>query len=163
MVELDFVGAVDAGGAVGGSAVFRPRLALGRLTPSQHVHADRDGHRRRLYLYSVIGTLFPRIFPAGFRDAHGAVAVYFEAAAVITVLVLLGQVLELRARERTSGAIRALLGLAPKTARRITDHGDEDVSSMRSRSAIACACGPVRKFRSTALSPKGIRSSMNRW
>jgi P-type Cu+ transporter len=80
------------------------------------------------YLYSVIGTLFPQIFPAGFRDAHGAVAVYFEAAAVITVLVLLGQVLELRARERTSGAIRALLGFAPKTARRITDHGDEDVA-----------------------------------
>ena len=80
------------------------------------------------YLYSVIGTLAPQAFPAGFRDAHGAVAVYFEAAAVITVLVLLGQVLELRARERTSGAIRALLGLAPKTARRITDHGDEDVA-----------------------------------
>src|SRR3984885_1031480 len=80
------------------------------------------------YLYSAIGTLLPQIFPAGFRDAHGAVAVYFEAAAVITVLVLLGQVLELRARERTSGAIRALLGLAPKTARRITDHGDEDVA-----------------------------------
>src|ERR1700735_1491329 len=80
------------------------------------------------YLYSAIGTLFPQIFPAGFRDAHGAVAVYFEAAAVITVLVLLGQVLELRARERTSGAIRALLGLAPKTARRITARGDEDVA-----------------------------------
>jgi Cu+-exporting ATPase len=80
------------------------------------------------YLYSAIGTLFPQIFPAGFRDVHGAVAVYFEAAAVITGLVLLGQVLELRARERTSGAIRALLGLAPKTARRITDHGDEDVA-----------------------------------
>src|SRR6202042_228842 len=72
--------------------------------------------------------LFPYIFPVGFRDAHGAVAVYFEAAAVITVLVLLGQVLELRARERTSGAIRALLGLAPKTARRIAEHGDEDVA-----------------------------------
>jgi Cu+-exporting ATPase len=80
------------------------------------------------YLYSVVGTLAPQAFPAGFRDAHGAVAVYFEAAAVITVLVLLGQVLELRARERTSGAIRALLGLAPKTARRITDRGDEDVA-----------------------------------
>jgi P-type Cu+ transporter len=80
------------------------------------------------YLYSVIGTLLPQLFPAGFRDMHGAVAVYFEAAAVITVLVLLGQVLELRARERTSGAIRALLGLAPKTARRISDHGDEDVA-----------------------------------
>ncbi len=80
------------------------------------------------WLYSVIGTLFPQIFPASFRDMHGAVAVYFEAAAVITVLVLLGQVLELRARERTSGAIRALLGLAPKTARRISDSGDEDVA-----------------------------------
>jgi Cu+-exporting ATPase len=80
------------------------------------------------WLYSVIGTLAPRVFPAGFRDAHGAVAVYFEAAAVITVLVLLGQMLELRARERTSGAIRALLGLAPKNARRITGHGDEDVA-----------------------------------
>jgi Cu+-exporting ATPase len=80
------------------------------------------------YLYSVVGTLFPQVFPAGFHDMHGAVAVYFEAAAVITVLVLLGQVLELRARERTSGAIRALLGLAPKIARRISDHGDEDVA-----------------------------------
>ncbi len=80
------------------------------------------------YLYSVVGTLAPQVFPPAFRDMHGAVAVYFEAAAVITVLVLLGQVLELRARERTSGAIRALLGLAPKTARRITDHGDEDVA-----------------------------------
>ena len=80
------------------------------------------------WLYSVVGTLAPQLFPPAFRDMHGAVAVYFEAAAVITVLVLLGQVLELRARERTSGAIRALLGLAPKTARRITDHGDEDVA-----------------------------------
>jgi P-type Cu+ transporter len=79
------------------------------------------------FLYSAAGTLAPGIFPDAFRDSHGAVAVYFEAAAVITVLVLLGQVLELRARERTSGAIRALLGLAPKTARRITDGGDEDV------------------------------------
>jgi len=80
------------------------------------------------YLYSVVGTLAPQAFPPAFRDVHGAVAVYFEAASVITVLVLLGQVLELRARERTSGAIRALLGLAPKTARRITDRGDEDVA-----------------------------------
>jgi Cu+-exporting ATPase len=80
------------------------------------------------FLYSVVGTLAPQLFPPAFRDMHGAVAVYFEAAAVITVLVLLGQVLELRARERTSGAIRALLGLAPKTARRITEGGDEDVA-----------------------------------
>ncbi len=80
------------------------------------------------WLYSVVGTLAPQLFPADFRDMHGAVAVYFEAAAVITVLVLLGQVLELSARARTSGAIRALLGLAPKTARRITVDGDEDVA-----------------------------------
>ncbi len=79
------------------------------------------------WLYSLVATLMPGIFPAAFRDASGSVAVYFEAAAVITVLVLLGQVLELRARERTSGAIRALLGLAPKTARRLTDDGDEEV------------------------------------
>jgi Cu+-exporting ATPase len=80
------------------------------------------------WLYSMVGTLAPNLFPPAFRDMHGAVAVYFEAAAVITVLVLLGQVLELRARERTSGAIRALLGLAPKTARRITAQGEEDVA-----------------------------------
>jgi Cu+-exporting ATPase len=80
------------------------------------------------WIFSVVGTVAPQWFPPAFRDMHGMVAVYFEAAAVITVLVLLGQVLELRARERTSGAIRALLGLAPKTARRITDHGDEDVA-----------------------------------
>src|SRR5205807_4925881 len=69
------------------------------------------------------GTVAPGIFPATFRGHGGAVAVYFEAAAVITVLVLLGQVLELRAREATSGAIKALLQLAPKTARRIGDDG----------------------------------------
>ena len=80
------------------------------------------------FLYSVVGTLRPELFPPAFRGMHGEVAVYFEAAAVITVLVLLGQVLELRARERTSGAIRALLGLAPKTARRIAASGDEEVA-----------------------------------
>jgi Cu+-exporting ATPase len=80
------------------------------------------------WLYSVVGTLAPQLFPPAFREMHGMVAVYFEAAAVITVLVLLGQVLELQARARTSGAIRALLGLTPKTARRVTDHGDEDVA-----------------------------------
>jgi len=78
------------------------------------------------YGYSVVATLLPGIFPPAFRDHHGAVAVYFEPAAVITVLVLLGQVLELRARDSTSGAIRALLDLAPKTARRIRDDGREE-------------------------------------
>jgi P-type Cu+ transporter len=77
------------------------------------------------YLYSIVATLLPEIFPASFRTAHGAVAVYFEAAAVIVTLVLLGQVLELRARGQTGAAIRSLLGLAPKTARRVSDSGDE--------------------------------------
>ena len=81
------------------------------------------------WLYSAVATVAPDIFPAGFREADGSVAVYFEAAAVITVLVLLGQVLELRARERTGGAIRALLDLAPTTAHRLnTDGSEEDVT-----------------------------------
>jgi Cu+-exporting ATPase len=77
------------------------------------------------YVYSLVATLAPQLFPPAFRSHGGTVPVYFEAAAVITVLVLLGQVLELRAREATSGAIKALLGLAPKTARRIDADGQE--------------------------------------
>ncbi|HUD50093.1 HAD-IC family P-type ATPase, partial [Parvibaculum sp.] len=76
--------------------------------------------------YSIVATLAPGLFPENFRGMDGAVAIYFEAAAVITVLVLLGQVLELRAREQTSGAIRALLDLAPKTARRIRADGEDE-------------------------------------
>lgn len=80
------------------------------------------------WLYSIVATLAPGMFPDAFRQEGGAVAVYFEAAAVITVLVLLGQLLELKAREQTGGAIRALLDLAPKTARRVNKKGeDEDV------------------------------------
>ena len=78
------------------------------------------------YAYSIAATLVPGIFPASFRGADGAVEVYFEAAAVITTLVLLGQVLELRARSQTSGAIRALLDLAPKMARILRDDGSEE-------------------------------------
>jgi Cu+-exporting ATPase len=77
------------------------------------------------YLYSVAAVVAPGIFPATFRDMSGNLGLYFEAAAVITVLVLLGQVLELKARSQTSGAIKALLGLAPKTARRIGADGSE--------------------------------------
>jgi len=81
------------------------------------------------WVYSIIGTIWPGLFPASMRGHDGSVAIYFEAAAVITVLVLLGQVLELRAREQTSGAIKALLDLSPKMARRIkSDGSDEDVS-----------------------------------
>lgn len=78
------------------------------------------------WVYSVVATIAPGLFPDAFRSAEGTVAVYFEAAAVITVLVLLGQVLELRAREQTSGAIKALLKLAPKVARRVRADGSEE-------------------------------------
>src|SRR5262249_32774565 len=78
------------------------------------------------WLYSVVATFLPGVFPAAFRMSDGAVAVYFEAAAVITVPLLLGQLLELRARETTSGAIRALLDLAPKMARHIRADGTEE-------------------------------------
>jgi Cu+-exporting ATPase len=78
------------------------------------------------YLYSLVATFVPGIFPSGFRGMGGTVSAYYEAAAVITVLVLLGQVLELRARDQTGGAIRALLNLAPKTARRLKQGGDDE-------------------------------------
>ena len=83
------------------------------------------------YAYSLVATFFPGIFPQVFRSTHGAApSTYFEAASVITVLVLMGQVLELRAREATSDAIRALLDLAPKTARRVKDDGSDDEVSL---------------------------------
>ena len=78
------------------------------------------------WLYSIVGTVAPQLFPANLRLTDGAVAIYFEAAAVITVLVLLGQVMELRAREKTSGAIKVLLGLAPKTAVKVDAQGNDE-------------------------------------
>jgi len=82
------------------------------------------------WAYSVAATLLPDLFPAAMRGAEGAVPVYFEAAAVITVLVLLGQVLELRARDQTSGAIKALLKLAPKQATRVTADGRDEIVAL---------------------------------
>ena len=131
----------------------------------QHVHADRDGHRGRLRLQRGRRRSRPGIFPPAFRGHGGAVAVYFEAAAVITVLVLLGQVLELRAREQTSGAIRALLGLAPKTARRVrADGSEEDVA------LDAVAVGDILRVRPGEKVPvdgvdhrRPARRSTNRW
>jgi len=79
------------------------------------------------YLYSLIAALFPSLFPPSFRGESGEVAIYFEASAVIVTLVLLGQMLELKARSKTGAAIKALLGLAPKTARRIRDEKEEDI------------------------------------
>ena len=81
------------------------------------------------YVYSLVAVLAPEIFPASFREA-GEVAVYFEAAAVIVTLILLGQVLELRARSQTSAAIKKLLGMAAKSARRLRDDGTEDDVSL---------------------------------
>jgi len=84
------------------------------------------------FLYSVVATVAPQLFPSSMRDAHGLVPVYFEAAAVIVALVLLGQVLELRAREKTGGAIRALLDLAPKTALRVLKNGKTETVPLAS-------------------------------
>ena len=104
------------------------------------------------WIYSMVATLAPGLFPAAFQISDGAVAIYFEAAAVITVLVLLGQVLELRARESTSGAIRALFDLAPKTARRLRDGGvEEEVSLDQVHVGDRLRIGRVRRCRSMAL------------
>jgi Cu+-exporting ATPase len=98
------------------------------------------------WAYSVVATVAPHLFPPAFRDAHGAVAVYFEAAAVITTLVLLGQVLELRARDETGGAIRALIDLAPKTARLVRPNGvDEEVALDEVRVGDALRVRPGEK------------------
>ena len=105
------------------------------------------------YLYSLAATFVPTLFPASLRHDGGRVAIYYEAAAIITVLVLLGQVLELRARERTGSAIRALLNLAPKIAHRIrADGSDEEIAldrvqHRRSLARTAGRCGAGRRQR----------------
>ena len=117
------------------------------------------------YGYSVVATIAPGIFPAAFRGPAGEVEVYFEAAAVITALVLLGQVLEIRAREHTSGAIKALLGLAPNTARRVRADGTAPTRryrSRRSRWAIGCGSAPATRSRSTAWCSRAAARSTSR-
>ena len=110
-----------------GMAVFPTRLGVDRRSLNMFsLIALGTGSA---YVYSLFSTFAPGLFPTGFHGMGGTVPAYFEAAAVITVLVLLGQVLELRAREQTGGAIRALLRLAPKTARRLKADGqDEEVA-----------------------------------
>lgn len=115
------------------------------------------------YLYSIIAVVFPAVFPASFRDIDGKVDIYFEAAAMIITLVLLGQVLELKARNSTGAAIRSLLGMAPKIARRLRDDGEEEeIPLIRCRSETACAFAPGKKSRSTGLLSTGSAPSMNR-
>ena len=106
-------------------AVFSARLAFRHQSQFKHVYPDRIGYRCRLGLQRG-GNGCAGDFPSTLRNSDGRVAVYFEAAAVITALVLLGQVLELRARSRTNQAIKMLLELAPKTARRVTGDGKEE-------------------------------------
>ena len=125
LAALDRVRAGNADRAVGGLAVLRARMGVGEVPQPQHVHPDRDGCRRCVRLQCGCDT-GPADIPGDLaRSSHGQPEVYFEAAAAIIVLVLLGQVLELKARSRTSSAIRALLDLAPKMARIMRDDGSE--------------------------------------
>ena len=123
---VDRAGAGHAGGALGRLAVLRARLAVARQPQPEHVHADRASASA----WPTSTASSRRSLPASSRPRsampRGKVGVYFEAAAVIIALVLLGQVLELRARSQTGGAIQALLGLAPKTARLVRDDGSEE-------------------------------------
>jgi Cu+-exporting ATPase len=103
------------------------------------------------WIYSAVATIAPHVFPTAFRGRSGSVAVYFEAAAVITVLVLLGQVLELKAREQTSGAIKALLELAPTRARRIkADGSDEEIDLEQVKVGDLLRVRPATRCRSMA-------------
>ena len=115
------------------------------------------------YTYSLVATVAPGAFPPSLHTMGGLVPVYFEAAAAITTLVLLGQVLELRARYATGRAIRALLGLAPKTARKVGATARKRMFRLSmSRSATSCGCAPAKKCRSTASSSTAIARSMKR-
>ncbi len=117
------------------------------------------------YGYSLIAALFPAGFPASFRLESGEVAVYFEAAGIIVTLILLGQVLELRARSQTSAAIKKLLGMAAKTARRIRDDGsEEDVAARRGAGGRSAAgASRARRSRSMAWCSRVRAASTNRW
>ncbi len=140
--------------------VFSPRLAIDCDVESKHVHADRDRCGRGLRLQRG-GHAGARAVSA--LDGHGRkVGIYFEAAAVIVVLVLLGQVLELRARSRTGSAIKALLNLAPPTARVVGENGDEEVALAHVKVGDRLRVVPVTKCRLTALSWKAAATLRNR-
>ena len=140
-------GAGESGGAVGGMADLRSRLGIDRESQPEHVHADRRGRGRGLCL-QLDRDDGAGDFPATRFGSTAQLALYFEPAAVIVCLVLLGQVLELRARSQTSSAIKALLGLAPKTARRIRADGTEEDVRARSRASWRPAAGAAWRERS---------------
>jgi Cu+-exporting ATPase len=147
--ELDRAGPVAARRAVGRLAVLRARRAVGANRSPNMWTLIGLGHRRGLRLQRG-GHRGAGLFPDSFVSM-GRVAVYFEAAAVIISLTLLGQLLELKARSQTSAAIKSLLGLAPKTARRIgADGSEEDIPLTHVHVGDRCACGPARRCPSTA-------------
>ena len=149
----------------GGWPFFAARLGVAREPQPEHVHADRARHGAA-YALQRRRRRSPRACSRRpCAGTAGEVGLYFEAAAVITVLVLLGQVLELRARSRTGGAIRALLGLAPKTARRHPRRRPRGGRPARAgaASATACACGRARRCRSTASCSRAGARSTSRW
>jgi Cu+-exporting ATPase len=116
------------------------------------------------FLYSLVATLAPSLFPAAFRDDMGHVGVYYEAAAAIVALVLLGQVMELRARSRTGAAIRALLGLAPKTARRVSEDGrEQDIALDEVQPGDILRIRPGEKVPVDGVVIEGSTNSTNRW
>ena len=140
----------DAGRAVGRLAVFRAGAGVAQEPQSQYVHADRHGDGRGLGLQRGRNGRAQSV-PTGLQGHGRGRRDLFEAAAVITVLVLLGQVLELRAREQTGGAIRALLDLAPKTARRIrADSTDEEIALEAVAVGERLRVRPAKRCRSTA-------------
>ncbi len=144
-----------AGGAVGRLAVLRARRAVDRPPQPQHVDADRPRHQRRVRLQRRRHRRAAGV-PRLVRQSMGRVAVYFEAAAVIISLTLLGQLLELKARSQTSAAIKSLLGLAPKTARRIAPTAARKTCRWPTcMSATCCACARARRCRSTASCVEG--------
>jgi Cu+-exporting ATPase len=149
-----------ARGLVGGLAVFSTRLALSGDASLNMFTLIAIGVGAA-YLFSAVGMLMPDLFPATMRH-QGKVDIYFEAAAVIVVLVLLGQVLELRARSRTGSAIKALLNLAPPTARQVDPRRATTKSrSTRCGSATGCAWSPATRCRWMARSSKAAPAWRN--
>ena len=144
--EMDRAGSGDARVSLGGMAVFvRGWASIVNRSPNMFTLIGLGV--AVAYLFSVVATLLPGLFPAGFRDESGQVGVYFEVAAVIVTLVLLGQVLELRARSQTSAAIKALLGWRQLCASDSRTAPRRTCRSMGVTLAIACACGRARRFR----------------